>query len=129
MHHNQNFYSNMNINGNGPNIIYQKHQHQPQLQYQQHQSVVFNSLSQETSSSVTLPPLPIYDEKFMFQPNNNNAFLFNEVNRPTPMLDNGPSKFKSMLIKRGSLATRQLPLQQQVQVNQFKKIIFPDQER
>ena len=39
----------------------------------------------------------------------NNSFMFNQINRITPILDNEPSKFKSSLIKRGSLATRQLP--------------------
>ena len=39
----------------------------------------------------------------------NNSFMFNQINSITPILDNEPSKFKSSLIKRGSLATRQLP--------------------
>ncbi|RNA02042.1 isoform I [Brachionus plicatilis] len=39
--------------------------------------------------------------------------------RPTPMLDNEPSKFKSSLIKRGSLASRQLP-QQTTQYSNFQ---------
>lgn len=41
--------------------------------------------------------------------------FFGTLNRPTPMLDNEPSKFKSSLIKRGSLATRQLPQVTQIQ--------------
>lgn len=40
--------------------------------------------------------------------------MFQGLNRPTPMLDNEPSKFKSSLIKRGSLASRHLPQQQGV---------------
>jgi hypothetical protein len=71
----------------------------------------------------------IYDEYF-----HNSSFVFNGINRPTPMLDNAPAKFKSSLIKRGSLASRQLPLHQQLQqqilTNQFgMKPSYPDQER
>ena len=73
----------------------------------------------------------IYDEYF-----HNSSFVFNGINRPTPMLDNAPAKFKSSLIKRGSLASRQLPLHQQQQqpqqilTNQFSmKPSYPDQER
>jgi len=73
----------------------------------------------------------IYDEYF-----HNSSFVFNGINRPTPMLDNAPAKFKSSLIKRGSLASRQLPLhqqqqqQQQILTNQFgMKPSYPDQER
>ena len=40
---------------------------------------------------------------------NGTAIMFQGLNRPTPMLDNEPSKFKSWLIKRGSLASRHLP--------------------
>ena len=44
--------------------------------------------------------------------------------RPTPMLDNEPSKFKSYLIKRGSLASRQLPQQPTQNTDfQFRNII------
>ncbi|CAF0955434.1 unnamed protein product [Brachionus calyciflorus] len=43
--------------------------------------------------------------------------------RPTPMLDNEPSKFKSSLIKRGSLASRQLPQQQPIDKFQYRNII------
>ena len=69
----------------------------------------------------------LFDEFF------HNSLVFNGINRPTPMLDNGPAKFKSSLIKRGSLASRQLPLQQQQQIqnnSQFSnKKSLPDQER
>ena len=61
-----------------------------------------------------------------------NSLLFNGIRRPTPMLDNGAAKSKSLLIKRSSLASRQLPLQQQQQQNcspgQLKKF-YTDQER
>lgn len=62
-----------------------------------------------------------------------NSLVFNGINRPTPMLDNGPAKFKSSLIRRGSLASRQLPLQQQQQQQNgthfSNKKSQPDQER
>ena len=41
-----------------------------------------------------------------------NYDTFNSIDR-NPILDNEPSKFKSGLIKRGSLASRHLPQQQQ----------------
>ena len=40
-----------------------------------------------------------------------NLNFFSSVNRSAPILDNNASKFKSSLIKRGSLATRHLPNQ------------------
>lgn len=55
------------------------------------------------------PPIPQFDSD-----DSNISCL-----RPTPMLDNEPSKFKSSLIKRGSLASRQLP-QQTTQKSSFQ---------
>lgn len=52
--------------------------------------------------------------------NSNNSNQFNSVNRMMPMLDNEPSKFKSNLIKRGSLASRQLPAQERSQTDMFE---------
>lgn len=45
------------------------------------------------------------------QSDENANAMFGAVNRATPILDNEPSKFKSSLIKRGSLASRHLPHQ------------------
>jgi hypothetical protein len=58
--------------------------------------------------------------------NNNNNIMnehFDSMERQTPMLINDASKFKSSLIKRGSLAQRQLPQQQQQHFsNDFNEI-------
>lgn len=43
---------------------------------------------------------------------------FGLINRAAPILDNEPSKFKSSLIKRGSLAARQLPNQTNTQIDE-----------
>ena len=45
------------------------------------------------------------------QQSDENAHTFGALNRATPILDNEPSKSKSSLIKRGSLASRHLPHQ------------------
>jgi hypothetical protein len=61
-------------------------------------------LHQQAQSKITSSPtiLPNYFDCY-------SMVSFNSINRPTPVLDNEPSKFKSSLIKRGSLASRHLP--------------------
>ena len=51
-------------------------------------------------------------EKEIQLPEPNSFGLFSSINRSEPILNNNASKFKSSLIKRGSLATRHLPNQQ-----------------
>ena len=102
----QNGFAGYSNNSNNANILYQKHQHQPKLKKasvptMETNHVFFNQQDQQHHM--------LFDE-FL-----HNSLVFNGINRPTPMLDNGPAKFKSSLIKRGSLASRQLPLQQQQQ--------------
>lgn len=77
-----------------------------QLKQQQLQKQLTSSRSQSdpqafTTTSTTTPTV--------MSNSSSSVFLFNSINRPTPMLDNEPSKFKSSLIKRGSLASRHLP--------------------
>ena len=84
------------------------------------QNIPMNSVIQQLKK--VLPPNSTMHHQQMnaqqqlFDDYLHNNLLFNEINRPTPVLDNEPSKFKSSLIKRGSLATRHLPQQQQQQV-------------
>lgn len=57
-----------------------------------------------------------------FDQTHQHTTVFNSVNRNTPILDNEPSKAKSSLIKRGSLASRQPPQQttQPLNNNEYK---------
>jgi hypothetical protein len=98
-----------------------------------HQNIPMNSVIQQLKK--VLPPNSTVHHQQMnaqqqlFDDYLHNNLLFNEINRPTPVLDNEPSKFKSSLIKRGSLATRHLPQQQQQVPNKSVKSKFTnDQE-
>ena len=140
-------FSNGGQAANGPvnsNMLYQRHQHQHQLQHTQATPLPMNNVMQHlkkpfpTSSSplaygnhvlTTRDTMTNAQDPRLFDELLHNSLLFGAINRPTPMLDNGPAKCKSLLVKRSSLATRQLPLQQQMQSSQCKKMHSVDQER
>lgn len=104
------------------------HLHHQQNQHQQYQQKTYQEVMGTASYEQMRPANEPYNSiahqmKYVMQSSstsliapgintNTNKMHFDQMNRPTPILDNGPSKFKSSLIKRGSLASRQLPQQQ-----------------
>jgi hypothetical protein len=88
-------------------------------QHQQQQQPPMTSVIQQLKRVLPLngnvPAIDAVNNK-LYEDGITNGVMFQGINRPTPMLDNEPSKFKSSLIKRGSLASRHLPQQQQQQI-------------
>lgn len=79
------------------------------------------NINSKNGQSIEIFKSPLRNPNFMNQNRQEHEIIINRddqspntfgiINRATPILDNEPSKFKSSLIKRGSLATRHLPHQ------------------
>lgn len=72
-------------------------------------NIIINSNSKQVIMNTMVQDLNQSSEKELLTSRQFDDFA--QLNRVTPILDNEPSKFKSNLIKRGSLATRHLPHQ------------------